>query len=126
MGRTVSQHDIAEDLGRFGDIEVVSRLAIIIRNAKLDCECRLRLDETVTRFVAFERRRMLRRNLFGARTRRDRIEALLVFLKELDDMESAEPDHSVYKEIALLFEDIANAARQGADLMRQLEGPLPA
>jgi hypothetical protein len=123
VNRTIQQYDAAGGFGRFGEIEVVSRLAIIIKNAKLDCECTLRLNEAVTRFMAFERRRLLRRNLFDARTQRDRIHAFLIFLKELEEIEPAEPDHSVYKEMALLFDDIAKAAQQGADLMRQLAPP---
>jgi hypothetical protein len=103
-----------------GDVEVASRLAIVIRNAKLDCECRLRLNTALARFVALERRRVIRTTLLEARARRDQIEAFLEFLKELDDLRASEPDVSVHKEMATLFEDIANAARQGADLMRQL------
>jgi hypothetical protein len=38
----------------------------------------------------------------------------------LDELESTEPDQSVYKEMSLLFDDIASAAEQGAELMRQL------
>jgi hypothetical protein len=70
--------------------------------------------------MALERRRVVRRNLADARTQRDRIEAFLVFLTELDELESTEPDQSVYKEMSLLFDDIASAAKQGAELMRQL------
>jgi hypothetical protein len=70
--------------------------------------------------MALERRRVVRRNLADARAQRDRIEAFLVFLEELDELESTEPDQSVYKEMSLLFDDIASAAEQGAELMRQL------
>ena len=123
MSHTIPQPDMESSPGRVGAMEVMSRLATVIRNAKLDCECRARLDQSLVRFMALERRRMVRRNLLDARTQRDRIEAFLLLLKELDELESSEPDHSVYKEVAFLFDDIANAARQGADLMRQLSPP---
>jgi len=108
------------------EMEVASRLAIVIRNTKLDCECQSRLNAALSRFVAHERRRVIRRTLLEARARRDEIEAFLVFLKELDDLPLSEPDESVHGEMAILFEDIVNAARRGAELMRQLRPPPPA
>jgi hypothetical protein len=101
-------------------IEIVSRLARIIRDTPLDCECLPELDQTLVRFMALEHRRMAHRSLVDACTQRERIKALLVFLGELDELGSSEPDQSVYLEMAYLFDDIANAARHGADLMRQL------
>jgi hypothetical protein len=123
MNGTVTRQGSDESLGSVGEVEIVSRLAIVIRNTKLDCECRSRLDDALARFAALEQRRVARRHLFSARSQRERIEAFLVFLKELNDVETTEPDHSVYEEIALLFDDIANAARQGAYAMRQLSPP---
>jgi hypothetical protein len=73
--------------------------------------------------MALEHRRIVRRSLVDACTQRERIKALLVFLGELDDLGSTEPDQSVYVEMAYLFEDVASAARHGADLMRQLARP---
>jgi hypothetical protein len=124
MSRT-SPHLVAgtATLG-LGDAEVASRLAVVIRNIRLDCDCKRRLNEALSRFVAHERRRVIRRTLLEARARRDEIEAFLVFLKELDDLPLSEPDESVHKEMAILFEDIAKAARQGAELMLQLP-PFP-
>ncbi len=120
MSHIIPHHGIVGRVAGLGEIELVSRLAIVIRNIKLDCECRLRLNDTLARFVALERRRMVRRSLLEARAQRDRIEAFLVFLKELDDLDVSEPDQSVHREMAILFEDIANAAQQGAKLMQQL------
>jgi hypothetical protein len=104
-------------------IEVLSRLARIIRDTPLDCGCLPELDQTLVRFMALEDRRIVRRSLVEACTQREHIKALLVFLGELDELGSTEPDQSVYAEMAYLFEDIANAARHGADLMRQLAPP---
>lgn len=112
--------EVGDSAGRHGEIEIFSRLAVVISNAGLDCECKSRLDDALARFSALERRRLVRRHLFNARSHRERIEASLGFLAELDDVEANEPDHSVYTEIALLFDDIADAAREGANAMRQL------
>lgn len=123
MNRIVPHRGIGSVAG-LAEMEAVSRLAVVIRNTKLDCDCKLGLNETMTRFVALERRRMVRRNLLEARARRDRIEAFLEFLKELDDLDVGEPDQSVHREMVILFEDIADAAQQGAELMQQLSSPL--
>jgi hypothetical protein len=120
MSRTIPPLVAGTATMRPGDAEVASRLAVIIRNTKLDCACKLRLNDALSRFVTHERRRVVRRTLLEARARRDEIEALLVFLGELDDLPPGEPDESVHREMAALFEDIAKAARQGADLMLQL------
>lgn len=126
MSHVIPYHGIGAGAAGLAEIESVSRLATVIKSTKLDCECRLRLDRTLTRFVALERRRMVRRTLVEARAQRDRIEAFLVFLKELDDLDADEPDQSVHREMAILFEDIADAAQQGAELMQQLSPPLSA
>ncbi|MGB3834769.1 MAG: hypothetical protein WA975_23215 [Mesorhizobium sp.] len=107
-----------------GEMEVVSRLAAVIRDARLECECRSKLDETLERFAALERRRTARGHLSDARHRRETIEAILFFLKDLDELETTEQDRSVYVDIALLFDDIADNAREGAMSMRQLSSSL--
>ncbi len=105
-------------------MEVVARLAAVIKEARLECECRLKLDETLERFAALERKRLARGHLSDARHRRERIEAILFFLKDLDELEATEQDRSVYVDIALLFDDIAVNAREGALAMRQLSSSL--
>ncbi|UDL90632.1 hypothetical protein LGH82_04625 [Mesorhizobium sp. PAMC28654] len=111
---------------RFADMAVVGRLANLIKDARLDCECRSRLDETLARFTALEVRRAAREHLANAHTQRERIEAILFFLQDLDEMGTAERDRSVYLDVALLFDDIANTAREGAFSMRQLSlSPVP-
>jgi hypothetical protein len=67
-----------------------------------------------------ERRRTMRRDLSNACSRRRKIEVILLFLQDLDDLEATEQDYSVFKDVALLFDDIANAAREGTDPMRRL------
>lgn len=110
---------------RFTDMAVVARLTALIKEAPLDCECQPRLDETLARFAALERRRTAREHIYTARCRREQIETILFFLIDLDELEVTEQDHSVYLDFALLFEDIANIAKEGAHSMRQLSCPVP-
>ena len=100
--------------------DVITRLTEAMKNARLDCECRSQLDEALDRFAAMERRRMMRGNLSNACSQRRKIEAILLFLRDLDDLKATEQDYSVYKDVAFLFDDIADAAREGADAMRRL------
>jgi hypothetical protein len=63
---------------------------------------------------------MLRQHLIRAQQHRERIEAILGFLQEVDDLVATEPDRSVYKELALLFEEVAVIAKEGASAMDRL------
>ncbi|UCI22920.1 hypothetical protein FJ970_31585 (plasmid) [Mesorhizobium sp. B2-1-8] len=120
MKQNVPLSSIDDGARRFADIAVVDRLANLIRNARLDCECRSRLDETLARFTALEVRRAAREHLANARSQRERIEAILYFLQDLDEMGATERDRSVFMDLALLFDDIASTAKEGAFSMRQL------
>jgi hypothetical protein len=107
--------------------EMVARLAAVIRDARLDCACRLELDEALKRFALMESRRAARRHLADARACRKRIETILFFLRDVDELGPAEPDSTVYTDIVLLFEEIERTARAGADATRRLSGsPTPA
>ena len=100
---------------------VVRRIRTLIDGIDLDCECRARLDDALTRFAALEHRRMLRHHLVRARQHRERIKAILDFLQEVDHLMVNEPDRSVYGELALLFEEISVIATEGAAAMHGLE-----
>jgi hypothetical protein len=108
------------DAIRFAGIDVVRRLAAVLQGVELDCECRARLDQALDRFEGLENRRAAREQLANARRQRERIEAVFHFLRDLDELAPAEQDHSLYTEIALLFDDIAAAAQEGARSMRHL------
>jgi len=99
---------------------VVRRLTTLMREVQLDCECHSRLDEALVRFAALEEQREACEHLASARRQRERIDAVLFFLQDLDDLTVTEGDRSVYLDIALLFDDIATTARAGAFAMRQL------
>jgi hypothetical protein len=110
----------APPLGTNDDGDIIARLIAVMKNARLDCECRSQLDEALERFAALERRRTILGYLSKACGQRRKIEAILLFLQDLDDLKATEQDYSVYNDIAFLFEDIATAALEGAVAMRQL------
>ncbi len=102
------------------DAAVMRRIRSVIDNVELDCECRARLDEALGRFAALEEQRTMRRHLALARQDRERIKAILDFLQEVDHLMINEPDRSVYGELALLFEEVAVIATEGAAAMYSL------
>ncbi|MGX8012397.1 hypothetical protein ACVDG8_027245 [Mesorhizobium sp. ORM8.1] len=124
MNHNVPPDSIEE--ARFVDTAIVGRLATVIKGAQLECECKSRLDEMLARFAALETRRAAREHLANARSQRERIEAILFFLQDLDELDTAERDRSVYVDVALLFDDIANTAKEGASSMRLLSQSTPA
>lgn len=99
---------------------MVARIRKLIDNVELDCGCRARLDEALARFGALEERRVQRQHLVRARQHRERIKAILDFLQEVDDLVAAEPDRSVYTELALLFEEVSAIASEGAAALHSL------
>ncbi len=98
----------------------VARLTGLINEARLDCGCRSKLDETLSRFASLEIRPAARAHLTNARHQRAHIETILLFLQDLDEIGEAERDSSVYLDLALLFDDIATIAKDGALSMREL------
>lgn len=102
------------------EANVIQRIKTLIEGVDLDCKCRARLNDALARFATLEHRRMLRQHLVRARQHRERIEAILDFLQEVDELVATEPDRSVYKELALLFEEVAVIAKEGASAMDRL------
>jgi hypothetical protein len=97
---------------------VIRRVRTIIEGLDLDCECRSKLDGALQRFQALEDRRQVRRLILDARHQVERIAAFLDFARELDELTSEEPDHSVFEEIAVLFDGMKEAAAKGSRDMR--------
>ena len=118
-GEEDMKHDLPEDSA--GEMaNAVARLSGLIKQARLDCECRSELDETLSRFATLEIGAAARERLTNARHQRAHIETILLFLQDLDEIGVAEGDRSVYLDLALLFDDIATIAKAGALSMRQL------
>jgi len=88
----------------------------------LDCRCRGKLDAALERFEALENRRQVRVLILDSRHQAERIGALLELFGELDTLSTDEADLSVFREIALLFEDIKAAAMRGAEDMIRAGG----
>ncbi len=107
------------------DAAVIRRIRTVIDSVELDCECRARLNEALARFSALEEQRTMRQHLVLARQHRERIKAIVDFLQEVDDLMINEPDRSVYTELALLFEEIASIATEGAASMHSLAALRP-
>jgi hypothetical protein len=104
--------------------DFISRLRRDLSAVEIDRASRTTLDGALSRFSALERRRRLRAALADARRQRDWIAAQLAFLAELDDITECESDNTVFEEMALLFAEIAAAARAAALAIR--EGAAPA
>lgn len=102
------------------DMAIVARLTAEIKEAPLDCECKPKLDETLAHFAVLERQRTVYKHFLDARNRREQIETMLYYLNDLDELGPTEQDRSVYVDIALLFDDIAKIAHEGANSMRQM------
>lgn len=97
------------------------RLHRVLSSAELDCECRTKLDQALDRFSVLETRRQLRSGLKEARHRRDLIADQISYLADIDEITENESDLSVFKEMALLFDEIANQADKAADVLREME-----
>ncbi|WP_349370119.1 hypothetical protein [Salinarimonas sp.] len=97
--------------------QTLSRLRAVVAGLDLGCDCKARLDGALTRFSDLEEKRARRQALVEGRDARERIGLLLALLAELDDVPLAEPDASVYRELKLLFRDVAAAAERGARAM---------
>ncbi|WP_292115884.1 hypothetical protein [Mesorhizobium sp.] len=113
------KHDLPQNSA--GEMaNAVARLTGLINQAGLDCACRSKLDETLSRFARLEIAPAAREHLTNARHQRAHIETILLFLQDLDEIGETERDSSVYLDFALLFDDIATIAKDGALSMRQL------
>ena len=97
------------------------RLHRVLSSAELDCECRTKLDQALDRFSALETRRQLRSGLKEARHRRNLIADQISYLADIDEITENESDLSVFKEMALLFDEIANQADKAAEVLREIE-----
>jgi len=100
---------------------LVGRIRGIIASVALDCNCRQRVNEALQRFLDLEQQRETRRHLLASRQHRAAIAALVDLLGELEDIGWQEADRTVFTELAMLFEDIAQHALRGAEDLRLLE-----
>ena len=97
---------------------VIQRVRGIVQGLDLDRACHTKLDGALQRSEALEDRRHMRRLLLDARYEAERISALLYVARELDEITTEERDATGFNELALLFEDIRDAAARGAERLR--------
>lgn len=119
IGEEVMKHDLSEN-GTGEMTNIIARLAGLINDAGLDCECHSKLDEALSRFVTLEIGSTAREHLINARLQRAHIRTMLLLLQDLEEIGEAERDSSVYLDFAYLFDDIAAIAKGGSHSMRQL------
>lgn len=101
-----------------GSSDLVARLRRLLSAADLQCTCKTTLDRALDHFAVLEKRRRARSALTDARARKDEIVAKLLFLTELNDITEHEPDQTAFDEIAVLFDEIGEAARAAAGAIR--------
>ncbi|MGV8840891.1 MAG: hypothetical protein ACWA6X_11375 [Bauldia sp.] len=106
--------------------DLVTRFRRVVSSIDLDRECLTTLSGALSRFTALEWRRQLRKSLAEAREKKDQIISRIAFLAELDELNESESDRSVFAEMALLFDEISEAAIEAARAMRLSEERRPA
>lgn len=94
--------------------DLITRLRRTVSSIDLDGQSRATLEHAFDRFAALEQRREVRAAIASARAKRDQIARFLPLLVELDELNEREQDRSVFAETAVLFEEIARCAAEGA------------
>lgn len=105
-------------------LDLISRLQVVLTRMDIDCSCRELLGGAMERFANLEAQRLSRRSLLRARDHKDRIDAVLMLLSEIDQINENEKDRTVFVEMALLFDEIARSAAAGAAALRDIEPPV--
>lgn len=100
--------------------DLVLRLRRVLMAVDLDCQCRTSLQGALNRFTSLEYRRQRRKALAEAREHKDQIIARVAFLAELDEVTEREADASVFEEMAMLFDEIGEAAAEAATAIRSI------
>lgn len=90
----------------------------VVMGSALDCDCRERVDEALRQLEHFERHRNNLRLISAAREQRRKIGLLLEMLADFGEADEA--DEGVLESAALLFRDIAAAAREGAHILDEI------
>jgi hypothetical protein len=96
-------------------LDLVHRLRRVLTSVQLDCQCRTMLDGALDRFSKLESRE----GLHSARRQRDWISGQLSYLADLDEISELESDHTVFEELARLFDEIGLAAAEAARAIRE-------
>ena len=103
-------------------LELARRMRSVLTSANMDGHCMEMLRSAFDRFLDLETRRLSKRLLTGVRDQKQRIAALLGLLSDLDQITETEKDHTVFVEMALLFEEISRTATAAAVSLREVDG----
>lgn len=101
---------------------VVDRLRRALAEAGLDCGCQAAAHDTLDQIEMEEDLILSANGLADARRMRDAIVIALSLLGELDELMPNEPDRTAFREIADLFQDVADFALFGAAAARRAAG----
>lgn len=105
---------------RRGLREAIGRVRTVVMNTALDCACREKVENALTRMEQLERKKEEKRLLAAAHDQQHKIAALLGLLYDFDTITGADPDPGLLAEASLLFDDIAAAAADGSAQLREL------
>jgi hypothetical protein len=102
-------------------LELIERMRIVITQSNMDGHCREMLCSAFDRFLTLEARRLSKRFLHKARDHKSRIASTLALLGEIDHLSEDEADHSVFAEMAQLFDEISLTAVAGSAALRDMD-----
>jgi hypothetical protein len=102
-------------------LELIERMRIVLTQSNMDGHCREMLCSAFDRFLTLEARRLSKRFLHRARDQKKRIAATLALLAELDHLNEDEADHTVFSEMAQLFDEISLTAVAGSAALRDMD-----
>ncbi|MDQ2634739.1 MAG: hypothetical protein M3Y43_01770 [Pseudomonadota bacterium] len=120
--KTTTASSALSELLPEGQEAVIERLRRSLSAVALDCGCRDVADDLLDRARAEEDLMRRADGLADARKMRDAIVVVLALLGEMDELTPDEPDRSVFREMADLFQDVTEFATHGAKAARQAAG----
>ena len=102
-------------------LDLARRMRSVLTSSNMNGNCLEMLRSAFDRFLELETRRLSKRLLSSVRDQKQRIAALLSLLSDLDQITETETDHTVFVEMALLFEEIGRTATAAAASLREVD-----
>lgn len=98
-------------------LDALRQIKAFAKNPDLDCRCSAIVGEVLVHLVPRQRAAVVQELFVSAIRQRGKLETLLELLKELDQFGPA-TDISEIGDAAMIFEDIAQQARLGSQLLK--------
>jgi len=98
-------------------LEAVRQIKAFAKNPALDCGCSTVVGQVLVSLVPKQRAAVVQELFLSAMRQRDKVSTLMELLKELDQFGPATEIGEV-EEAALIFDDLAQQARLGSQLLR--------